>query len=544
MVNQKHRRNRRTACSRRQIMLVSVLSLTTLFLSLMAMSCGHHPLDSDVTPSNTTTAVARGGSSNGNAQDTPNDSGSQLVAVPASIDEAAALVWDGRAAPPLPWPQLANSAEKVLGCPSANDEQKRRALYVLARAELECERDIAACQAVVDRLGRYLQQDPDDMEAQYYLGVAMLRAGAQNAATLAEYETGLRTVIEKLEASPRRRDAARKHYLLSYLAEIRGDLQVAQQEIELAIKEWPNWSGARLARALLYDKRGRSQSALRDIEFVLAHPSADTVRPITYLLQSVALSARSEYQEAESALRVGQRWFPQNAEILAMLHNLYSATGRVAAAKSTAREFYEAFPADRRAVFLMALNCLENGDMETAHRLYQSLKECESGPLDEIGCRLKLAVWLGLNKEVTVLLEKRPFRDFLPDVQWHVILMHVASGTGARRNPERAYQLLKEVKIPTVNDTGFWFMEAIRALVLAEAGEKDMAFRLIRNAMENLEERDQRARERLQELIDRLAAGDPVRWDPKRGSQQILWWPPVLQLGIRLSDGIRPFGGS
>lgn len=514
-------------------------TITAFFLVITTTSCQEHPAGAPVQSANATAGKSadavlgyRG----------PGSRDSRIVqhrVPPASVDESPALIWDGQSAPPLAWSEIAKSAEQVLADANATTDEKRRATYVLARAELEYKRGVTASRIIIDRFVRYLRQAPDDMEAQFYLAIAILRSGARHAAILSKYRSRVHAIIDELAASPRRKDSARRHYLLSYLAEIDGDLKLAQQEIEQAIAIAPDWSGARLARALLHYKQGFSRLVLRDIEFVLIHPSADTVQPMTYLLQFLVLSGRSQFQEAESALRIGQRWFPRNAEIFAMLYSLYSATGRAAAAKSTARKFYEACPTDRRAVFSMTLNCLDRGDMNTAHRLYRTFRKCTTGELDEVEARLTLAVWFEVEQEVTALLKRRPFRDLSAEVQWYIILMYVASSNEACRNPHLAYQYLKQTQVPNVNDTGFWFMEAIRAITYAEVGQRDVAFQIIERTEKCLEQRDEKIRDRLHALRSRLMAKNPVRWYPKKGREQILWWSPVLQLGVRPSDGIQ-----
>ncbi len=122
--------------------------------------------------------------------------------------------------------------------------------------------------------------------------------------------------------------------------------------------------------------------------------------------------------------------------------------------------------------------------------------------------------------------------------QWRAIWMYVASGRDDVRDEEKAAELLSLVKALSQRHTGYWFMEAVRAVVYAANEDSARAVKILDTMLKSKHPLGPDVKERIARLKQKIESGEPVRWNCERKDRPILSWPPLhLGLGVDLSQG-------
>ena len=472
---------------------------------------------------------------------------SATISTECSIDSSPALWWDGRTVPPLSWQALAEEANRVRHSHDASEPQRQRALYVLGRAQLMQAPHRNQLGPAVAHLLEYLESSPNDYDAHYYTALALLRARRTSSMSL-EIVKAADGVLEKcldvLKRSPFRRDSARRHLLLSYVAEIDGRADDAATNRLLAIREWPEWSYARFLNAYALYENGEIPLALSECEFVASHMSADVFFPVAYVLYSACLMDQGRFVEAESVLQMATAIFPDSVELRALLFGYYSSRERAGPALIAAHQWSRVAPNDPSAALAMVtyyLHQMRFSDARSAYAAANTTSRDSTGELvADLSFRVSVAAMMNDIAYVEHVLEKHGFDALEIGAQHLVMLLYVSDESNRARRVLQANELLQNARVPMPSHAGYWFLEAVHAIVYASNGKTQDALQVIDRALASgANNVSDDAKRRLKLLRRRIARHTIPVWNVTKGESQIMWWPPILHLGADRTQGLR-----
>lgn len=189
----------------------------------------------------------------------------------------------------------------------------------------------------------------------------------------------------------RDRPNGRAHYSLAMTLRDRGDRSAAIAEFQKAIAEG-QFEGY-YAVGFAYDEMNRTDEAIEQYKFFIAHAGEDYRVPLAWALLGRALARQQKYAEAEAAFRKTLTMQPRNKEARGGLADVMLSQERYAEAVDAYRVYLEVAPAETAAAYGNLGRALvgANRNEEAVGAFERAVAQAPNDPMARMNYGLSLA---------------------------------------------------------------------------------------------------------------------------------------------------------